>query len=140
MLGDSSGQTGELLDRPQIRSAFRLVVIGVSERRTRVGRPAGCREPDHEWLAALIHDVHLASDARYRDLARGLRAAIASGEIPVGARLPPQRELARLLSIGRTTVVSAYNLLRAESLLVVRQGAGTWIARSPVPGRPADRL
>jgi GntR family transcriptional regulator of abcA and norABC len=51
-----------------------------------------------------------------------------SGELPVGARLPPQRELAHRLSIGRTTVVSACNLLRAESLLVMRQGSGTWVA------------
>lgn len=69
----------------------------------------------------------------------GLRAAIASGELPVGARLPPQRELARVLSIGRTTVVSACNLLRAESLLVMRQGAGTWVARRPAPGGRPDR-
>lgn len=69
----------------------------------------------------------------------GLRAAIASGELPVGVRLPPQRELARLLSIGRTTVVSACNLLRAESLLVMRQGEGTWVAGRPAPGRRRDR-
>ena len=31
----------------------------------------------------------------------------------------------------RNTVVSAYNLLRAESLLLTRQGAGTWVARRP---------
>jgi DNA-binding GntR family transcriptional regulator len=62
-----------------------------------------------------------------------------SGELPVGARLPPQRELAHLLSIGRTTVVSACNLLRAESLLVTRQGSGTWVAGRPAPGRWDDR-
>jgi len=50
-----------------------------------------------------------------------------SGEIPVGARLPPQRELALLVSVGRTTVVTAYNLLRGESLVEMAQGAGTWV-------------
>jgi DNA-binding GntR family transcriptional regulator len=93
---------------------------------------AGRREPE-EWLVALIRDVDRTSSARYRELAKGLRAAIESGDVPVGVRLPPQRELAGLLSIGRTTVVSAYNLLRAESLLVTRQGAGTWVARRPAP-------
>jgi DNA-binding GntR family transcriptional regulator len=93
--------------------------------------PAGRGEPDQEWLVALIHELDLGSRTRYRDLARGLRAAIASGEVPAGSRLPPQRELAELLSIGRTTIVSAYNILRAESLLVTRQGAGTWVARRP---------
>jgi DNA-binding GntR family transcriptional regulator len=85
------------------------------------------------WLAGLIRDFGSSRGVRYRDLAIGLRAAIASGEIPVGTRLPPERELAGLLSVGRTTVVTAYNLLRAESLIVTRQGSGSWVARRPVP-------
>ena len=88
-------------------------------------------ETNHEWLVALTHDLRSASGAQYRDLALALRAAIASGEVHVGTKLPPQRELARLLSVGRTTVVSAYNLLCAESLIVMRQGAGTWVVRRP---------
>jgi len=68
---------------------------------------------------------------RYRGLAAALRDAIASGEFPVGAKLPPERDLAACLSIARTTVVSAYNLLQAESLVVTRQGAGTWVVRRP---------
>jgi len=93
-----------------------------------------------EWLTALIRDVRAMSGVGYRDLAAALRAAIVSGDVPVGTKLPPERELARLLSIGRTSVVAAYNLLRAESLLVTRQGAGTWVARRPAseprPRRP----
>lgn len=89
---------------------------------------------------ALIREVRALSGVGYRDLATGLRAAIVSGEIPAGTKLPPQREFARLLSISRTSVVSAYNLLRAESLLVSRQGAGTWVDRCPAleprPRRP----
>jgi DNA-binding GntR family transcriptional regulator len=88
------------------------------------------RSLDRERLVALIGGVH-PSGARYRDLAAALRAAIASGEVPIGTRLPPQRELARLLSVGRTTVVAAYNLLRAESLIAMKQGAGTWVVRRP---------
>ena len=84
-----------------------------------------------EWLVALIRDVRDSSAVGYRDLARALRAVIASGDVPIGTKLPPQRELAGLLSIGRTTVVGAYNLLRAESLIVMKQGAGTWVARRP---------
>jgi DNA-binding GntR family transcriptional regulator len=84
-----------------------------------------------EWLVALIRDVRPSSGVGYRDLATALRAAIVSGDVPIGTKLPPQRELASLLSIGRTTVVGAYNLLRAESLIDMRQGAGTWVARRP---------
>jgi DNA-binding GntR family transcriptional regulator len=83
------------------------------------------------WLGAVLRDVGSSSRVGYRDLAGALRAAIASGELSVGSRLPPQRELACLLSTGRTTVVAAYNVLRAEALIVSRQGAGTWVARRP---------
>jgi DNA-binding GntR family transcriptional regulator len=92
-----------------------------------------------EWLTTLIRDVRASSGVGYRDLATALRAAIVSGEVPVGTKLPPQREFARLLSIGRTSVVAAYNLLRGESLLVTRQGAGTWVARRPASEPRAGR-
>lgn len=72
-----------------------------------------------------------SSGVGYRDLAAVLRAAIASGELPVGAKLPAERQLAGALSISRTTVVSAYNLLRAESLVEMKQGSGTWVSRRP---------
>ena len=88
-------------------------------------------QADQEWLVALERDVCRCSGVRYRDLASAIRAAIASGEVPVGTKLPPQRELARRLSIGRTTTVSAYNLLRAESLIAMKQGAGTWVVCRP---------
>jgi DNA-binding GntR family transcriptional regulator len=88
----------------------------------------------------LLDDLHRRSGPRYRALALALRAAILSGELPAGARLPPQRELAHLLSIGRTTVVSACNLLLADSLVVMRQGAGTWVAARPGANEgPNDR-
>lgn len=88
------------------------------------------RSLEQERLTTLIGDA-LPSGARYQDLAVALRAAIDSGEVPIGTKLPPQRDLARLLSVGRTTVVAAYNLLRAESLIVMKQGAGTWVVRRP---------
>lgn len=83
------------------------------------------------WLVELGQAIRRDAGVRYRGLASALREAIASGELPVGAKLPPERELAAFLSIGRTTVVSAYNLLQAESLIVTKQGAGTWVVRRP---------
>jgi DNA-binding GntR family transcriptional regulator len=88
-------------------------------------------ELEQEWRVELGQALRRHAGARYRSLASALRDAIASGELPVGAKLPPERELAASLSIGRTTVVSAYNLLKAESLIVTKQGAGTWVVRSP---------
>jgi DNA-binding GntR family transcriptional regulator len=100
-----------------------------------MARTAGAESPEpvQEWLVALVDEFRPSTGARYRDLAAGLRAAILRGDVPAGTRLPPQRELAELLSVGRTTVVGAYNLLCAESLLEMKQGAGTWVVQDRAP-------
>lgn len=64
----------------------------------------------------------------YRRLATAIQRAIANGEIPPGTALPAERHLAKSLALGRSTVVGAYDLLRAEGLLESRQGSGTWVA------------
>jgi DNA-binding transcriptional MocR family regulator len=61
-------------------------------------------------------------------LARRLRELVEAGELAAGARLPPERELARRLAVGRSTLVAAYELLRQEGCLTRRQGSGTWVA------------
>ena len=66
------------------------------------------------WLAELAEQLRSSDGIHYRALAAALRCAIATEEIPVGTRLPPQCELALRLGIGRTTVLDAYNLLRAN--------------------------
>ena len=70
----------------------------------------------------------------YRRLADALRAAIDRGEIEAGARLPPERVLARQLAVSRTTVVQAYDVLRGDEWLESRQGSGTWVRRPPAAG------
>lgn len=68
------------------------------------------------------------AEAQYRRLAGSLRGQIVNGELAPGARLPSERELAEAASVSRTTVVAAYNLLRADSLVRTRRGLGTWVA------------
>ncbi len=65
---------------------------------------------------------------QYRRLAEKLRTRITRGELRPGVRLPSERELAEAESVSRTTVVAAYNLLRADSLVETRRGLGTWVA------------
>jgi DNA-binding transcriptional MocR family regulator len=65
----------------------------------------------------------------YRRLAEAIRAAIRRGELPSGSRLPTERALAVDLSVSRSTVVAAYDLLRGEGWLESRQGSGTWVRR-----------
>lgn len=77
--------------------------------------------------------------AAYRQLAGALRLLILDGRLPLAARLPGERELARALDLSRTTVSSAYGLLRDEGFLAGGPGAA---ARTTVPavarasGRP----
>lgn len=64
-------------------------------------------------------------------LAARLRQLIDDGELPPGVLLPPDRALAAALAVGRTTVVAAYDLLRAEGRIARRQGSGTRVAGVP---------
>lgn len=78
----------------------------------------------------------------YAQLARSLKSAIATGRVAHGSRLPASRELAGRLGLSRTTVVAAYQQLRAEGLLTGKVGAGSYIhAPRPVAARmpPARR-
>jgi DNA-binding transcriptional MocR family regulator len=76
----------------------------------------------------------------YRRLASALTVAIRRGEVGPGERLPAERVMARLLSVSRTTVVAAYELLREEGWLESRQGSGTRVASGSAgaPGLPAE--
>ncbi|KAA1032618.1 FadR family transcriptional regulator [Pseudonocardia sp. EV170527-09] len=56
-----------------------------------------------------------------------LRSAITGGEWPVGARIPPESELASSLEVGRNTVREAVRALSHGGLLEVRQGDGTYV-------------
>jgi DNA-binding GntR family transcriptional regulator len=56
-----------------------------------------------------------------------LRAAIATGRLRPGARLPSERALADEFDVSRATIVSALHLLRAEGLIKTRRGAGSWV-------------
>lgn len=72
----------------------------------------------------------------YLLLAARLRHLIDDGDLPPGTRLPPDRVLASALATGRSTVVGAYDLLRAEGRIVRRQGSGTRVSGPAVPAGP----
>ncbi|MEZ5153102.1 MocR-like transcription factor YczR [Rhodococcus zopfii] len=83
-------------------------------------------------------------DARpaYRALADGIRLLVHDGRVPVGVALPSERELATALSLSRTTITSAYTVLREQGYLHSRQGARSVVAKpadAPRPVRNRDR-
>jgi GntR family transcriptional regulator/MocR family aminotransferase len=64
----------------------------------------------------------------YRQLYHRTRAAIASGQLRSGERLPSTRSLAAQLGAARGTVDAAYAMLAAEGWIVARGPAGTIVA------------
>jgi DNA-binding transcriptional MocR family regulator len=75
-----------------------------------------------------------SSRARYVALAGAIRLLVLDGRLPLGTRLPGERELAAALRVSRTTTGAAYAALRDEGFLASRRGAGSWTRL------PADRL
>ena len=69
----------------------------------------------------------------YSHLVTLLEGAISRGDLPSGAKIPPERELARRLRISRTTVVSAYRELESRGLLRGYVGRGTFVCAVPEP-------
>lgn len=68
--------------------------------------------------------------AAYTALADRVRLLILDGRIPVGARLPAERDLAERLTVSRTTVSSTYARLRETGYLSSIRGSGS-VARLP---------
>jgi GntR family transcriptional regulator len=60
-----------------------------------------------------------------------LKARIDRGELPTGARLPSEPELAAELQVSRATLREALRAMELEGLLRRRQGSGTFVAEHP---------
>lgn len=89
-------------------------------------------------------DLHIDLNGRrgHRDeIYRQIREAVLDGRIRDGDVLPPTRELAQRLTVSRTTVSAAYELLAAEGFLNARPGAGTFVrsGAAPWPAEAAEQ-
>lgn len=70
---------------------------------------------------------------------RELRSRIASGEWPVGSRIPTEPELCELLGVGRSTVREATRALATLGMLEPLTARGTFVrAVSPAPALLED--
>jgi DNA-binding transcriptional MocR family regulator len=77
-------------------------------------------------LTTLLGDLHGARPPLYAALAGRLQLLVADGRLPVGVRLPAERDLGVALGLSRATVTAAYRRLREDGWATARQGAGTW--------------
>src|SRR2546430_236499 len=64
----------------------------------------------------------------YQQVADGLKALIARGDLRQGTPLPPVRQLAADLGVNLNTIATAYRELQTEGLLTVRHGSGAVVA------------
>jgi DNA-binding FadR family transcriptional regulator len=87
------------------------------------------KQPKHSFLALgpVIN--------RTQELAQKLAAEIRSGRLEPGSRLPTEQELSAASGVSRTVVREAVAALRADGLVVTRQGLGAFVA-ADVPQRP----
>jgi GntR family transcriptional regulator, transcriptional repressor for pyruvate dehydrogenase complex len=67
----------------------------------------------------------------YRQIADQIRMLIRNGEFVAGARLPPERDLARELGVSRPSVREALIALEVEGLVEVRIGSGIYVRAVP---------
>ncbi|NIB41661.1 PLP-dependent aminotransferase family protein [Pseudomaricurvus alkylphenolicus] len=87
----------------------------------------------HTLLEDLLgfEDAGDAGQPRHRQIYGRIRSAVLDGRLTADTPLPPSRHLAKQLGVSRNTVITAYEQLQAEGLLVSRQGSGTRIASLP---------
>lgn len=72
---------------------------------------------------------------RYLDIARTLASDIKNGRYAAGERLPPERELAQILDVSRTTVREALLALEIMRFIEIRVGSGVFVLEEAQRGR-----
>lgn len=76
----------------------------------------------------------------YEQLAEGLKAMIARGDLAEGVTLPPVRQLAADLGVNLNTVAVAYRQLQSEGLITVRHGSGAVVSSRTTSGQSEQDL
>ena len=93
-------------------------------------------------IAQSISSGHRASNShrRYLAVADGILAAVGTGQLSPGDRLPNERDLARICSTSRTTVRDALLALELFGVVEVRPGSGCYVSNLTSPRRRASSV
>ncbi|CAH0529993.1 FCD domain-containing protein [Vibrio hippocampi] len=67
----------------------------------------------------------------YQTIGLILRQELSDGMYPIGSRLPPERDIAERLNVGRTVVREAIIMLELENLVDVKKGSGVYVINLP---------
>jgi GntR family transcriptional regulator len=90
-------------------------------------------------VAITIHIDLKSGVPFYRQIIDQVRAAIATGSLEPGDRLPTVRQLAVDLSINPNTVSRAYTELELTGLVETQMGSGTYVGQRPVEQDDVER-
>jgi GntR family transcriptional regulator len=77
------------------------------------------------------HRTPQGNNTASRQIAAALRAAIESGEIRPGAKLPSERELAATHDVARNTAREAIRQLAESGLVTAQHGRGVFVRNKP---------
>src|SRR5579871_6131495 len=75
------------------------------------------------------HEEH--ESHRTMQVVNHIRGLIEDGTLQPGDRIPPERDLARMLKISRASLRTGIGYLAAMGVMKVRHGVGTFVADGP---------
>ncbi len=81
--------------------------------------------PQEEIATAYLEPIEQSTVTEI--VAQRLISLLSQGILKPGDKLPPERELAQQLSVGRTTIREALKLLTLSGLLEAKRGDGTYV-------------
>jgi DNA-binding transcriptional MocR family regulator len=90
-------------------------------------------------LAKALGNFSRGDGPMYQQLAQAITSAVERSDLLPGTRLPPERTLAGMLKLSRTTVVQAYARLREAGTIESRHGSGTWVRRTGKTAWPSPQ-
>lgn len=69
-----------------------------------------------------------------------IREAIASGKVTPGDKLPPERSIAKMMGVSRSTVRTALKMLDGMGLINIRHGSGVYVAGPDDSDKTSQRI
>jgi GntR family transcriptional repressor for pyruvate dehydrogenase complex len=79
----------------------------------------------------LFQSLELRRDRLHEQIADSIQDMIAEDQLQPGARLPPERDLAKVLGVNRATLREAIRSLQQRGLVEMKVGSGTFITSVP---------
>ena len=95
---------------------------------------------DVSGLAERIWAANSQREDLVQRISGALRERIVSGQLPAGARLIPEAQLALHLHVSRPSLREAIRVLAHEGLLHVRHGVGTFVSKEARVLGPLERM